>query len=125
MALHTISLFAPETSYHSGLVSATKCARTINQALYSDKKKRARCICAQRKSINPFYHQSKLACTKSIGFTQLCSLCVRTRAILGFIAARCRCFDKRDWMRNFRGPRIYAPRASGFSVLLIIACNSE
>lgn len=42
---------------------------------------RARCICAQRKSINPFYHQSKLACTESIGLTQLCSLCVRSRAI--------------------------------------------
>jgi len=37
---HTISLFVPETSYHRGLVSATKCARTINQALYSDKKKK-------------------------------------------------------------------------------------
>jgi len=79
---HTISLFVPETSYHRGLVSATKCARTINQALYSDKKKKeACCICARRKSINPFYHQSKLACTESIDLTQLCSLCVRSRAI--------------------------------------------
>lgn len=87
----------------------------------------ARCICAQRKSINPFYHQSKLACTESIGLTQLCSLCVRPHAIPTLYRdAGCRYYDKRDSRRDSRvfSPRIYAPRR-GFSVLLITACNSE